>query len=100
MKNLKPYNTFESKDIDPFNEENWDEKLTLTQEEFEQEKNLIVDNINNLINSYDEFTKHVSPKYWRTTSHHFSNLKEMMNDISNFTLITKKERDNIDRMNF
>jgi len=103
MKNLKKFNEEnwyinESNDLDPFDEENWNEKLTLSQEEFEQEKNIIINNINDLINSYDELTKHVSPKYWRSISYHFSNLKELRNDVRHYTLMTKKERDAIDRM--
>jgi hypothetical protein len=43
---------------------------------------------------YEKFTKTVSPKNWRTTGHHFTELRKMKDDIVNFSELTEKEKEN------
>lgn len=59
---------------------------------FLKEKEEVVDLINTILDKYDNFTKSVSPKHWRTTGHHFTILKEMKDDISLFSKMTENEK--------
>jgi len=58
---------------------------------FEEHKAKMLKMVDELINEYDEFTQSVSPKHWRTTGHHFAELRKMKEDIPTFTEITAKE---------
>lgn len=58
---------------------------------FSEKKTNIVDMINKLMEEYEIFTKTVSPKNWRTTGHHFTELRKMKEDISFFSEITNKD---------
>ena len=48
---------------------------------FSDEKYKIISIINSLMEEYGAFTKTVSPKNWRTTGHHFTELRKMKDDI-------------------
>lgn len=83
----------ESKDIDPYDEENWnDEMSVMSQEDFDAEKNILLNNLNIMIDRYGEFTKNVSPRHWRTSGNHFRYLREIRGGLQAFTLITPEEK--------
>jgi hypothetical protein len=61
---------------------------------FSDEKDKVLNMINSLMEEYEKFTKTVSPKNWRTTGHHFTELRKMKDDIVNFSELTEKEKEN------
>ena len=61
---------------------------------FSDEKEKVINMINSLMEEYEKFTKTVSPKNWRTTGHHFTELRKMKEDIVNFSELTEKEKEN------
>jgi hypothetical protein len=61
---------------------------------FSDEKDKMIDMINSFMEEYEKFTKTVSPKNWRTTGHHFTELRKMKDDIVNFSELTEKEKEN------
>jgi len=61
---------------------------------FSDEKDKVIDMINLFMEEYEKFTKTVSPKNWRTTGHHFTELRKMKEDIVNFSELTEKEKEN------
>jgi predicted esterase YcpF (UPF0227 family) len=61
---------------------------------FSDEKDRVLDMINSLMEEYEKFTKTVSAKNWRTTGHHFTELRKMKDDIVNFSELTEKEKEN------
>lgn len=61
---------------------------------FSDEKDKVINMINSLMEEYEKFTKTVSPKNWRTTGRHFTELRKMKEDIVNFSELTEKEKEN------
>lgn len=61
---------------------------------FSDEKDKVIDMINSFMEEYEKFTKTVSPKNWRTSGHHFTELRKMKDDIVNFSELTEKEKEN------
>lgn len=61
---------------------------------FSYEKDKMIDIINSFMEEYEKFTKTVSSKNWRTTGHHFTELRKMKEDIVNFSELTEKEKEN------
>jgi hypothetical protein len=61
---------------------------------FSDEKDKVINMINSLMEEYEKFTKTVSPENWRTTGHHFTELRKMKEDIVNFSELTEKEKEN------
>lgn len=59
---------------------------------FDKMKDSLELKIKNLLSVYDNFTKNVSPKHWRTTGHHYTELKKILGEINNFTEISEKEK--------
>lgn len=62
--------------------------------EFSNRMNAVIDKIDSLIEEYEKFTKTVSPKNWRTTGHHYTELRKMKEDIGYFLELTEKEKEN------
>lgn len=58
--------------------------------EFEIGKKELSIRIQELINIYEDFTNDVSPKHWRRTGHHITELKKMRDEIKDITEITPK----------
>lgn len=61
---------------------------------FSDEKDKMINMINSFMEKYEKFIKTVSPKNWRTTGHHFTELRNMKDDIVNFSELTEKEKEN------
>jgi predicted esterase YcpF (UPF0227 family) len=59
---------------------------------FSDEKDEVLNLINSFMEEYEKFTKTVSPKNWRTTGHHFTELRKMKDDIVNFSELSKKKK--------
>ena len=66
----------------------------MSKKKFEKEKQEIADELSNFLKKYDEFTKKVSPKNWRSTGTHFSRITEFIEDIKNFSEMTDEEKEN------
>ena len=60
-------------------------------DDFEIGKREIKDLIRNLIEIYEDFTNDISPKHWRRTGHHITELRKMMDEIDPITPITSEE---------
>lgn len=69
------------------------EKLNIDQD-FEGQKVEMLEKLKEFMHDYEVFSLRVSPKHWRTTGHHFTELRKMQNDIPEFTHILPKEREN------
>lgn len=61
--------------------------------EFKEQKQEMINELTNLLEKYNEFTKKVSPKNYRTTGEHFSAIRNMREDIQYLEEITDVERD-------
>ena len=61
--------------------------------EYKTKKEEVANKIDDLLKSYDELSKMISPKHWRTSGSHFGELKRMKENLNNFTEITPKELD-------
>ena len=58
---------------------------------FTEDRNSLVEDIENVVRKYENFTGIVSPKHWRTTGHHISSLKKMVKEIYPLTEATETE---------
>ena len=66
-------------------------KALKSRQEFQEMKDNMSIEIDNLLKNYEEFTKSVSPDHWRTTGFHFTNLKKLKNDIQRFEPLKDKD---------
>ena len=64
-----------------------------SQSDFESLKSGVINRLDRLIEEYEDFTNDVSPKHWRTTGHHLTELRRMKEDISTISEITEPEKD-------
>ena len=62
---------------------------------FKEEQDKIKSKIDSLLEEYEEFTKKVSPKNWRSTGSHFTEPRKMKKDIDNFVEITGEEKERV-----
>src|ERR1035437_7060573 len=53
----------------------------ISDETFEEMKKEILQQLKDFESKYDEYTKYVSPKYWRTTGKHVYHIKSMQSDL-------------------
>ena len=72
-------------------DENWEDYKT-ERMTFDNRKKDLKHKISDILRIYDEFTKDVSPKHWRTTGHHYTELKKILEEVENFTEMTEEER--------
>jgi hypothetical protein len=63
--------------------------------DFKTQKEIIKSKLEQIIQEYDEFTKNVSPKHWRTCGEHYTNLKKTLNSIDRYSEITSEEKENL-----
>ena len=61
---------------------------------FESDKLNLKKDLVKLIMRYNGFSKSVSPKNWRTTGNHITELKKMLNEIDNLNEISEEEKNN------
>ena len=59
-------------------------KALKSRQEFQEMKDDMSIEIDNLMINYEEFTKSVSPNHWRSTEFHFTNLKKLKDEIQRF----------------
>lgn len=70
------------------------EAFDISEEDFAISKRSVLMLLDELIEEYSDFTNDVSPKNWRTTGHHITELKKMKDDIENrLTPITVEEKE-------
>ena len=74
------------KHIKKFNE-------NILQGDFDTGKKEVLELIDKLYETYEDWVDDVSPKHWRTTGSHFTDLRKMKDNIDNFTCITDDERE-------
>jgi hypothetical protein len=60
--------------------------------DFHKRRNKMVDKLNAFILEYKEFTKEVSPKNWRTTGTHCTQLDKICAEIQNLQPITEADK--------
>jgi hypothetical protein len=70
-----------------------DEDFDQSKEDFEISKKSTLQLIDSLMSEYEDFLNDVSPKHWRRTGHHFSELRKMKEEINDMTPITKSEKE-------
>ncbi len=63
----------------------------LYKDDFEIGKKEVLILIDKLYEAYSDFINDVSPKNWRITGHHLTELSVMKEDIGRFSEITKEE---------
>ena len=91
MINLK---TFEQhNEVDPYDEDNWGDS-----QDFINKKQYVLEKLSEFMEIYDEFTKMVSPQFWRTTGSHFSELRKMKADIPEYNEINRGEKENAEKL--
>ena len=56
-------------------------KFDISEDDFLISKNSVLILLDQLIEEYSDFTNDVSPKHWRTTGHHITELKKMRDEI-------------------
>lgn len=61
---------------------------------FKDEQKHLIAELQKLMDTYEELTYKISPKHWRTTGTHFSELRKMKEEILEMTKITTKEKEN------
>lgn len=66
-------------------------KFNESQDDFEIGKKELMIKINEVLDIYNDFVDDVSPKHWRRTGHHITELNKMLDEISTLTAITKEE---------
>ena len=91
-----------SKNTNIFNwtkEEVEEEEESDSSDSFEIEQEKLISEFDNLYHLYNEFSKRVSPKHWRITGAHFTEMRKMMNEIPKFTEITAEEQKSVDALN-
>lgn len=62
-----------------------------TQSEFDEMKKEFTQKIDSFLIDFNEFTRHLSSKYWRSSGNIFSKLTQYKNRMKEFTPITMKE---------
>lgn len=60
---------------------------------FETIKKELVESFSKVLDIYEDFVDDVSPKHWRRTGHHITELKKMISEIDSLTPITKEEEE-------
>jgi hypothetical protein len=73
--------------IDRFTENLLDDDFHICRKE-------VLKKLDELYKIYEDLTNDVSPKYWRSTGHHLTELRKMKEDIEKFEAISDKEMDN------
>jgi uncharacterized protein with PIN domain len=69
-------------------------KFDISEDDFLISKKSVLILIDQLIEEYSDFTNDVSPKHWRTTGHHITELKKMRDEIKDrLTPITIEEKE-------
>lgn len=70
-----------------------DDEFDQSKEDFVISQKSTLRALDNLVNEYNDFLEDVSPKHWRLTGHHFSELRKMIEEIKELTPITKAEKE-------
>lgn len=81
-------------EISPESKSEKPRKYDHSKEDFEIGKKEVEMAIDSLLEKYLDFTNDVSPKYWRTTGTHITDLKKMLEDLKRFEPISIEEKEN------
>ena len=65
--------------------------------DFNEQKSYIIEELNEFKDNYEIFTKMVSSKNWRSTGTHFTQLRQMIQDIQRFSEITTVDNDYLNK---
>ena len=63
------------------------------QSDFETLRKGVLFKLDRLVQEYEDFINDVSPKHWRTTGHHLTELRKMREDILRMGEITSDEKE-------
>jgi len=63
------------------------------QSDFETLRKGVLFKLDRLVQEYEDFINDVSPKHWRTTGHHLTELRKMREDILRMSEITSDEKE-------
>lgn len=63
------------------------------QSDFETLRKGLLFKLDRMVEEYEDFTNDVSPKHWRTTGHHLTELRKMREDILRMSEITPDEKE-------
>lgn len=61
---------------------------------FEEQKVVLIKQLEELEASFNVFTKNVSPRFWRSTGSHFHGIREMIKDVLRYEELSEEERNN------
>lgn len=64
-----------------------------SKEDFEIGKKEVEMALFSLLEKYEDFTNDISIKYWRTTGHHITEIKKMLEDLKRFEPISIEEKE-------
>lgn len=62
--------------------------------DFEGQKAEILEKLDEFMHDYEVFSLRVAPKHYRITGNHFAQLRQLQREISEFTEIITKDRQN------
>jgi len=69
-----------------------EETFDQSRDDFDMCRRTINSLLDDIIVEYEDFTNDVSPKHWRSTGHHLTLLRNIKEEIENFTPITIEEK--------
>ena len=62
-------------------------------DDFEIGKKEVSLKLQELIDIYEDFSNDISPKHWRLTGHHITELRKMLDELKGVTEITPEEKE-------
>jgi hypothetical protein len=65
----------------------------MTKEQFNQQRNDLIDQAKSFLDAYNNFTKDVSPQHWRISGHYYVEINRMISDLPTFELITDEQKE-------
>jgi len=77
-----------------FKSDDADRTYDQSKDDFEIGKKSVLSLLDELMLEYEDFTKDVSPKNWRSTGSHFTDLRNMREEIEEFIPISVEEKEN------
>jgi len=70
------------------------ESFDTSKDDFNLLKKSVLLKLDSLIEEYDDLSRDVSPRQWRITGHHITDLKKMRQEVENLLPISVEEKEN------
>lgn len=61
------------------------------EEDFDNKRKELIDNIDDVINKYNDFSKKVTPRNWRITGHHIVELRKIKEELKTVNPMSESE---------